>query len=160
MSVIRPLHCSLYLYENQKSRVCVRVPILRVAERYGTIAAHTRRRASFLVVFVVLCMHMHSFAGLIRRTPPPTFSDTSVTLIPLFTSSELTGCGYPGLWIGKIVRTCAPGGSRTLDFLRARRAPYPLDQALYYYVIFIFIYDRQCSEHTTNLIYESVYDFC
>ena len=33
-------------------------------------------------------------------------------------------------WIGKIVRICAPGGSRTLDFLRARRAPYPLDQAL------------------------------
>ena len=101
MSIIKPLHCSLYLYENQRSRVCVRVPILRVAERYGTIAAHTRRRASFLVVFVVLCMHMHSFAGLIRRTPPPTFSDTfsdtPVTLIPLFTSSELTGCGYPGL---------------------------------------------------------------
>ena len=32
--------------------------------------------------------------------------------------------------IGKIVRTCAPGGSRTLDFPRARRAPYPLDQSL------------------------------
>ena len=36
------------------------------------------------------------FAGLIRRTPPPTFSDTA-TLIPLFSSSELTVCGYPGL---------------------------------------------------------------
>ena len=24
-------------------------------------------------------MHMYSFAGLIRRTPPPTFSDTAVT---------------------------------------------------------------------------------
>ena len=51
----------------------------RVAQRYGTIAAHTRRRASVLVVFVVFCMHMYSFAGLIRRTPPPTFSDTSIT---------------------------------------------------------------------------------
>ena len=30
----------------------------------------------------------------------------------------------------KIVRTCAPGGSRTLDFLHARRARYPLSQAL------------------------------
>ena len=81
----------------------------RVAQRYGTIAAHTRRRASVLVVFVVFCVHMHSFAGLIRRTPPPTFSDTanrrrSVTLqsptaslIPLFYSSELNECGYPGL---------------------------------------------------------------
>ena len=51
----------------------------RVAQRYGTIAAHTRRRASVLVVFVVFCVHMHSFAGLIRRTPPPTFSDTAIT---------------------------------------------------------------------------------
>ena len=33
-------------------------------------------------------------------TPPPTFSDTAIAdpiLIPLFSSSELTGCGYPGL---------------------------------------------------------------
>ena len=68
-------------------RVCVCVCVFsnsrndvpRVAQRYGTIAAHTRRRASVLVVFVVFCVHMHSFAGLIRRTPPPTFSDTAVT---------------------------------------------------------------------------------
>ena len=49
------------------------------AQRYGTIAAHTRRRASVLVVFVVFCVHMYSFAGLIRRTPPPTFNDTAIT---------------------------------------------------------------------------------
>ena len=53
--------------------------IPRVAQRYGTIAAHTRHHASILVVFVVLCMHMYSFAGLIRRTPPPMFSDTAIT---------------------------------------------------------------------------------
>ena len=66
---------------------CVLIPILvlcvpRVARRYGTIAAHTRHRAFVLVVFVVFvvfCVHMHSFAGLIRRTPPPTFSDTAIT---------------------------------------------------------------------------------
>ena len=51
----------------------------RVAQRYGSIVAHTRRRASVLVVFVVFCTHMHSFAGLIRRKPPPTFSDTAIT---------------------------------------------------------------------------------
>ena len=51
----------------------------RVAQRYGTIAVHTRRRASVLIVFVVFCVHMYSFAGLIRRTPPPTFSDTAIT---------------------------------------------------------------------------------
>ena len=56
-----------------------RKDVPRVAQRYGTIAAHTRRRASVLVVFVVFCVHMHSFAGLIRRTPLPTFSDTAIT---------------------------------------------------------------------------------
>ena len=50
--------------------------VSRVAQRYGTIAAHTRRRASVPVVF---CLHMYSFAGLIKRTPPPTFSDTAIT---------------------------------------------------------------------------------
>ena len=63
--------------------VCVysnsRNDVPRVAQRYGTIAAHPRRSGSVLVVFVVFCMHMHSFAGLIRRTPPPTFSDTAIT---------------------------------------------------------------------------------
>ena len=52
---------------------------LRVAQRYGTIAAHTRRRASVLVVFVVFCVLMYSFAGLIRRAQPPTFCDTAIT---------------------------------------------------------------------------------
>ena len=104
----------------------------RVAQRYGTIAAHTRRRASVLVVFVVFCVHMYSFAGLIRRTPPPTFSDTAIT----DRHSDTTIFQLRAHWvriswsIGKIVRTCAPGGSRTLDFLRARRAPNPLGQAL------------------------------
>ena len=50
-----------------------------MAQRYGTIAAHTRSRASVLFVFVVFCVHMYSFAGLIRRTPPPTFRDTAIT---------------------------------------------------------------------------------
>ena len=36
-------------------------------------------RASVLVVFVVFCVHVYSFAGLIRRTPPPMFSDTAIT---------------------------------------------------------------------------------
>ena len=63
--------------------VCVcsnsRNDVPRVAQRYGTIAAHTRRRAFVHVVSVVFCVHRHSFAGLIRRTPPPTFSDTAIT---------------------------------------------------------------------------------
>ena len=48
----------------------------RVVQRYGTIAAHIQRRVSVLVVFVVFCVHMYS---LIRRTPPPTFSNTAIT---------------------------------------------------------------------------------
>ena len=84
--------------------VCVysnsRNDVPRVTQRYGTIVAHTRRRVYVLVVFVVFCVHMHSFAGLIRRTPPPTFSDTAIHDCHSDTtnsSSELTGCGYPGL---------------------------------------------------------------
>ena len=78
--------------------VCVysnsRNDVLRVAQQYGTIAAHTRRHASVLIVFVVFCVHMLCFACLIRRTPPPTFSELqspTATLIPLFSCSELTG---------------------------------------------------------------------
>ena len=66
------------------------------AQRYGTIAAHTRRRAPVLFVFVVFCVQMHSFAGLIRRRSV-TLQSPTATLIPLFSSSELTGCGYPCL---------------------------------------------------------------
>ena len=68
-----PILLNVCVYSNSRNDVP------RVAQRYGTIAAHTRRRASVLVVLVVFCMHMRSFAGLIRRTPPPTFSDTAIT---------------------------------------------------------------------------------
>ena len=77
--IILVSHCNRYML----MCVCVysssRNDVPRVAQRYGAIAAHTRRRASVLVVFVVFCEHMHSFAGLIRRTRPPTFSDTAIT---------------------------------------------------------------------------------
>ena len=63
----------VYVYSNSRN------DIPRVAQRYGTIAAHTRHRSFVCVVFVVFCMHMHSFAGLIRPTPPPTFSDSTIT---------------------------------------------------------------------------------
>ena len=59
--------------------MCIPVLVTTFPEWYGTIAVHTRRRASVHVVFVVFCVHMHSFAGLIRRTPPPTFSATAIT---------------------------------------------------------------------------------
>ena len=61
------------LYSNSRNDVP------RVAQLYGTIATHTQCRVSVLVVFVVFCVHMYSFARLIRRTPPPMFSDTAIT---------------------------------------------------------------------------------
>ena len=70
---VKEIMINFRVYSNSRNDVP------RVAQRYGTIAAHTRRRASVLVVFVVFCVHMYSFAGLIRRTPAPTFSDTAIT---------------------------------------------------------------------------------
>ena len=129
----------------------------RVAQQYGTIAAYTRRRASVLVVFVVFCVHKHSFVGLIKRTPPPTFSDTAITDrhsdTTIFQLRAHWGVDILVYWIGKITRTCVPGGSRTLDFLRARQAPYPLGQALCFapkhfekqlFILFYFLQKITC----------------
>ena len=78
--------------------VCVysnsRNDVPRVAQRYGTIAAHTRRHASVLVLFVVFCVHMYSFAGLIggrhhRRSV--TLQSPTATLISLFPAQSSLG---------------------------------------------------------------------
>ena len=100
------------------SGVCVfsnsRNDVPRVAQRYGTIAAHTRRRASVLVVFVVFCVHMRSFAGLIRRTPPPTFSDTAITDrhsdTTNFPAQSSLGADILVYWIGKSFGHVPPVG--------------------------------------------------
>ena len=39
------------------SNSCIDIP--RVAQRYGTIAAHTWCHASILVVFLMFCLHMY-----------------------------------------------------------------------------------------------------
>ena len=84
--------------------------------------------------FVEFCVHMHSFAVFIRRTPPPTFSDTAITDhhsdTTSFPAQSSLGTDILVYWIRKIVRTCAAGVIRTLDFLHARGAPYPLGPAL------------------------------
>ena len=56
-----------------------RIDVPRMAQRYVTIAAHTRRRASVLLMFVVFCVQVYSLISLIRWTPPPTFNDTAIT---------------------------------------------------------------------------------
>ena len=53
---------SVCVYSNSHNDV----PRVAQAQWYGTIAAHTRCHASILVMLVVFCVHMYSFAGLIK----------------------------------------------------------------------------------------------
>ena len=128
--------CTEELYSAAHS-VCVcvysnsRNDVPRVAQRYRTIAAHTRRCASVLIVFVVFCVHMHSLAGLIRWTPPPMFSDSAITDRHSDTTIFQLRAHWVN-WIGKIIRTCAPGGCRTLNFLHARGSFCVLTQLILY----------------------------
>ena len=77
---------------------------------------------------------MYSFAGLIRQTPQPTFSDTAITDrrsdTTIYTSSEYTGCGYPG----PLNQKNRPDMCRRWELnprLRGeRQTSYPLGQAL------------------------------
>ena len=65
------------------NEICVksnsRNDVPRVAQRYGTMAAYTRRRASVLVMFVECLRAYVQFCRLTRRRPSPTFSDTAIT---------------------------------------------------------------------------------
>ena len=90
-------------------------------------------QAHYLSMRCVFCAHIQFCPGLIRWTPPRIFSDTAITdhhSDTTFSSSEHTGCGYPSLLDRKNRSVVAAGGSRTLDFLRKRRTPYLLNQAL------------------------------
>ena len=64
-----------------------------------------------------------------------TLQSPTDTLIPLLSSSELTGCGYPGLLDRKNHSDICDRWESTLDFLHARRAPYPLGQALHLCIV-------------------------
>ena len=136
--------------------VCVccsisRNDVPRVAQRFGTIAALTRRRASVLDVCVVFCVHIYSFAGLIRRTPPPTFSDTAITTqIPLFSSSELTGCGHPGLLDRKNL-------SNKASTLSTRQGSPPLSELLRIVCMYILPYLYSMCHLKTSLLMTYLY---
>ena len=90
--------------------VCVcsdsRNDVPRVAQRYGTIAAHTRRRSSVLVVYVVFCVHMYRFAGFDKADATADIQWHCNYRPPLW-YHYIPGCGYPGLLDRKIVQTCA-----------------------------------------------------
>ena len=89
-----------------------------------------------------------------------TLQSPTATLIPLFCSSELTGCGYPGLLDRKNRSDMCPVGSRTLDFLRARRAPYPLGQVLrYMHTIISLTYYIYCGLFHCYILGEFICDF-
>ena len=62
------------------------------------------------------------------------------TLIPLFPSSEHTGCIHPSLLERKIVQTYVASVSQTFDFLRERAKRYPLGQPIRSFNIHSAIY--------------------
>ena len=111
-----------------------RIDVPLVAQRYGTIAAHTRHRASVLVVCVVFCVHMHSFAGLIRRMPPPTFSDTAIT--DRHSDTTIFQLKAHWVWISwpigleKLFQHVPPVGVEPSTSCVQGEAPYPPGQAL------------------------------
>ena len=76
-------------------------------------------------VFACTC----SFAGLIRQMPPPKFSDTAITNLHSDTTIFQLRAHWVRIGSEKLLGR-APSGSRTLDFLHARQAPYPLGKAL------------------------------
>ena len=82
-------------------------------------------------VYSVLRAHVQ-FCRIDKRTPPPTFSDTAIT----DRHSDTTIFQLSASWVQisrmdrKNRADMCPGGSRTLDLLRDRRAPYPLGRAL------------------------------
>ena len=78
----------------------------RVAQRYGTIAAHTRRRSSVLVVFVVFCVHMYRFAGF-DKTDATADIQWHCNHRPPLWYHYILGADILVYWIGRIVRTCA-----------------------------------------------------
>ena len=75
----------------------------------------------------------YSFAGLMRRTPPPTFSDTAVT----DRHSDTTIFQLRAHWVRiswsvhwKNRSDMCRRWESNLDFLRERRKPYPVRRAL------------------------------
>ena len=119
--------------------MCVCIPVLVTTFPEwlsGTeLLRHTPARASVLV-YVVFCVHMYSFAGLIRWTPLPTFSDTTITGHHSDTTIfQLRAHWVQMSWSNRLLdrknrSDMSPGGSRTFDFLHTRQALYPLGQAL------------------------------
>ena len=77
ISILNHTHqCMKYLVLKFAILASVCIPTLVTTFPSGSAV---QTHVSILVVFVVFWVHMHSFAGLIRRTPPPTFSDTAIT---------------------------------------------------------------------------------
>ena len=75
----------------------------------------TKPYQTYYLSVCCVCMHMYSFAALIRWTPPLMSSDTAITdhhYYITFSGSEHTGCRYPGKLDQKNRTT---SGSRTLD---------------------------------------------
>ena len=127
--------------------VCVysnsRNDIPRVAQRYATIAAHQAP----CVCPRCVCSVLRAHAQFCRFDKADATADVQWHCNhrpPLwyhyFPAQSSLGADILVYWIGKIIPTCTPGGSRTLDFLHARRAPHPLGQALHSMTVYIVLY--------------------
>ena len=74
-------YCSLYtcIYHIFHHVQCVCIPILVTTFPEWLSGTEPLPHTPGAVRPSSFCVHMHSFAGLIKRTPPPTFSDTAIT---------------------------------------------------------------------------------
>ena len=109
--------------------VCVysnsRNDVPQVAQRYGTIAAHTRRCASVPVVFVVFLRAHVQFCGFDKADAPQTFSDTAVT--DRHSDTTIYQLRAHWVWISWSI-----GSEKLFGHVPPMgvEAPYPLGQAL------------------------------
>ena len=105
---------------------------------------------------------MYSFAGLVRRTLPPTFSDAAMTDCQsdtTFFSSKHTGCGYPSLFDRKkSFGHASPVRVESSTSCVNGETPYPLGQALRRTALTTHFIDGFHYEFCVS--YEFHYEFC
>ena len=87
-----------------------------------------------VLCFACTCTVLQVWYGICYRRCSVTLQSPTATQIPLFPTQSTLGADILVFWIGKIVQTCAASGSRTPDFLREQRIPYPLGHVLHFWI--------------------------
>ena len=119
-----PSSCS-----EESTLVCVCIPILVTTFRHSVSGSvvwnHCRTHLAPCIRPHCVCSVLHAHVQFCRFDKADATAGTAMT----DRLSQLRTHWVQISWsIGskKIIWICSPGGSRTLNFLRARRAPYPL----------------------------------